>query len=153
MPASNATASGLASRYATALFELALERNAVDQVEGDLDGLARAHDENPDLARLIRTPIVSREEQRRAMEALAERLGLSELVRSFLGVLASQRRLAVLPAVIAEFKRRLALHRGEETAEVVSAVPLEARAFIEFLASPEARRAWLAANLEPLHDH
>ena len=115
----------MASRYATALFELALERNAVDQVESDLNGLARAHDENADLARLIRSPIVSRDEQRRAMAALAERLSLSDLVRSLLGVLASQRRLAALPAAITEFKRRLALHRGEETAEVVSAVPLD----------------------------
>ena len=33
------------------------------------------------------------------------------------------------------------------------AVPQEARAFIRFLASPEARQAWLAARLEPLADH
>lgn len=115
----------MASRYATALFELAVERHVVDQVESDLGGLGRALDENADLARLIRTPIVSRDEQRRAMEILAEQLGLSELVRSFLAVLASQRRLAALPAIITEFRRRLAVHRGEETAEVISAVPLD----------------------------
>jgi F-type H+-transporting ATPase subunit delta len=115
----------LASRYATALFELASEQNALDQVEGDLLTLERALDESPDLGRLIRSPVVARDEQGRAMAALAERLGLGELTRNFLGVLAAQRRLVALPGVIAGFKRQLAVHRGEETAEVTSAVPLD----------------------------
>lgn len=125
MPASTATASGLASRYATALFDLASERNALDEVERDLTGLDRALEESADLARLIRSPIVSRDGQSRAMEAMAGPLALGELTRSFLGVLARQRRLAALPAVSAQFRRRLAQHRGEETAEVISAVPLD----------------------------
>jgi F-type H+-transporting ATPase subunit delta len=125
LPASTATASGLASRYATALFELAVERDALDQVDGDLASLERALQESPDLARLIRSPVVAREGQARAMAVLAERLGTGELIGKFLGVLANQRRLDVLPALIAEFRRRLALHRGEETAQVTSAVPLD----------------------------
>jgi F-type H+-transporting ATPase subunit delta len=125
LPANTATASGLASRYATALFELASERNALDQVEGDLTTLERALGESPELGRLIRSPVVGREEQARAMSAMADRLGLGELTRNFLGVLAGQRRLAALPGVIVGFKRQLAAHRGEETAEVTSAVPLD----------------------------
>lgn len=125
MSANSATASGPASRYATALFELAVEQGALDQVEGDLASLERAIEESPDLGRLIRSPIVAREGQARAMAAIADRLGTGELVGKFLGVLASQRRLEVLPAFIAEFRRRLALHRGEETAQVTSAVPLD----------------------------
>ena len=125
MPANTATASGLASRYATALFELASEQGALDQVEGDLLTLERTLGESPDFRRLIRSPVVSRDEQARTMSALADRLGLGELTRNFLGVLASQRRLAALPGVIVGFKHRLAAHRNEETAEVASAVPLD----------------------------
>lgn len=115
----------MASRYATALFGLAVEREELDRVEADLESLERAIEESPDLARLIRSPIVARDSQAHAMQALAERLDAGELTAKTLGVLAGQRRLAVLPALIAEFRRRLALHRGEETAEVASAVPLD----------------------------
>jgi F-type H+-transporting ATPase subunit delta len=118
-------ASGLANRYATALFDLAAERNALEQVEADLAALDRAIDESTDLARLIASPIVSREDQGQAMAAVAERLGLGDIVQNFLGVLARSRRLAALPAIIAAYRRMLAAHRGEETAEVTSAVPLD----------------------------
>ena len=94
LPASNATASGLANRYATALFDLASERRALEQVEADLASLDRAIDESADLARLISSPIVSREDHAQAMAAMAERLGLSDIVQNFLGVLARSRRLA-----------------------------------------------------------
>jgi F-type H+-transporting ATPase subunit delta len=118
-------ASGLASRYATALFDLASERNALEQVERDLAALDRAIAESADLKRLIASPIVSREDQARAMEALADQLGLDQIVKNFLGVIAERRRLAALPGMIVGFNRQLAAHRGEETAEVTSAVPLD----------------------------
>lgn len=125
MPASTATASGLASRYATALFELAAERNALDEVALDLASLEEAVAQSPDLGRVLRSPIISRDDQARAMEALAGRLGLGGIVRNFLGVLSEQRRLAALSGVVSAFKQQLARHRGEETAEVTSAVPLD----------------------------
>lgn len=107
------------------MFEFASERNALDQVERDLNTLERALAESPDLVRMLRSPIAGREEQGRAMEVLADRFGLSEITRNFLGVMAGQRRLAALPGAIVAFKRQLAAHRGEETAEVTSAVPLD----------------------------
>jgi F-type H+-transporting ATPase subunit delta len=124
VPAST-TVSGVASRYASALFELALERGGLEQAGSDLASLQQAVGESDDLARLLRSPVVSREEHARAVAALSERLGASDTVRSFLGVLARQRRMAALPAIIDDFARLLAAHRGEETAEVTSAVPLD----------------------------
>lgn len=124
MPAST-TASGVASRYANALFELAQERGGLEQAGADLASLQQAIGESDDLARLLRSPIVSREEHARATAAVAEHIGASETVRSFLGVLAAQRRLGALPAIIDEFSRLLAAHRGEETAEVTSAQLLD----------------------------
>jgi F-type H+-transporting ATPase subunit delta len=152
LPASTATASGLANRYATALFELASRGDELERVEGDLASLGRAIGESGDLARLISSPIASREQQARAMEALAGELGLSQTVHSFLGVLARQRRLAALPAMIAEFQRQLAAHRGEEAAEVTSAVALDEAQLAgvtDAVAAYAGRPVQLTATVDP----
>lgn len=116
----------LAERYATAFFELALERNALDPVAHDLENLGRMLAESADLVRLVRSPTISRAEQGKAVAALAAKAGYSDLTRNFLGLLAQSRRLFALPQMIAAFRKRLARHRGEVSAEVVSARPLKA---------------------------
>ena len=124
MPASSVHASGLAGRYAVALFELAQEQDALDVVAGDLHGLREMLADSADLTRLIRSPVLSREEQARALAAIGERAGFAPLTRQFLGVLAHKRRLFALPDVIEAYDAMLAEHRGEVGAELVSAVPL-----------------------------
>lgn len=123
--ASEATGvSGLADRYAAALFELADERHALDAVAGDLRALRAMLAESADLSRLVRSPVLSRADQGRAIEALAERAQLSQLTRDFLAVVARNRRLFAVPAMIDAFLARLAERRGEVTAEIVAAQPL-----------------------------
>jgi F-type H+-transporting ATPase subunit delta len=117
-------AGGLAGRYATALFELADERKALDEVEGDLDALAGLLAESPELTRLVRSPVISRADQGRAMDAVLEKGGASKLTRRFIGLLAQKRRLFALTAIIGAFRAMLATHRGEIAAEVTSAQPL-----------------------------
>jgi F-type H+-transporting ATPase subunit delta len=116
--------SGLAERYAAALFELADERRMLDPVAADLRALKAMIGDSPDLSRLVRSPVLSRTEQGRALAALAERAGLSPLVRDFLGVVARNRRLFAVPAMIEGYLARLAERRGEVTAEVTAAQPL-----------------------------
>jgi F-type H+-transporting ATPase subunit delta len=116
--------SGLADRYATALFDLADERNSLDQVSEDLRQLRAMLNESAELRRLVRSPILSRVEQGRAIAAVGERSGLSPLTRSFLGLVAQNRRLFAVPAMIDAFLARLAARRGEITAEVVAAQAL-----------------------------
>lgn len=116
--------SGLAARYAEALFELADERRMLDPVAADLRALKAMIAASPDLTRLVRSPILSRAEQGRALAALSERAGLSPLVRDFLGVVARNRRLFAVPAMIDAFLAKLAERRGEVTAEVTAAQPL-----------------------------
>jgi F-type H+-transporting ATPase subunit delta len=118
--------SGLAERYAAALFDLADERHALDAVAGDLRELRDMVAASGDLVRLLRSPVVSREEQGKAVAALAERAGLSDLTRNFLGVVAGNRRLFAVPQMIEAYLRRLAARRGEVTAEVTVAQPLDA---------------------------
>ncbi len=116
--------SALAERYATALFEIADERRALDAVANDLRQLRAMLATSADLVRLVRSPILSRLDQARAVGAIAQRAELSPLVRDFLAVVARNRRLFAVPAMIEAYLAILAARRGEVTAEVVAAQPL-----------------------------
>ena len=124
MASKTAGATRLAERYATALYELADEQKALDPVAADLRNLRGLIDESADLRRLIRSPVLSRAEQGKAIAALAEQAGFQSLVKNILGLLAKNRRLFVLPEVIAAYLAELAVRRGEVTAHVVSAQAL-----------------------------
>jgi len=113
--------SGVAGRYATALFELALEAGALEETERDLETLKAAIDESDDLRSVIRSPLYGRAEQARAMAAVAEKMELGATVRNLVGLMAQKRRLFALPAVIEMVGRLAAEHRGEITAEVTAA--------------------------------
>jgi F-type H+-transporting ATPase subunit delta len=115
---------GLAERYATALFELAESDRALDGVAGELRQIEGLIQSSSDLERMIRSPVISREEQRRALDAVLAKVGSSDLVRRFVGLVAHNRRLYELPKIIAAFAKRLAARRGETTAEVASATAL-----------------------------
>lgn len=127
----------LAGRYASALYDLAKERDQVATVEGDLANLAEAIRQSDDFAALIRNPEVSRDAAAKAVEGIAGLLNLSELSKSFLGVLANNRRLGKLPEVARAFASIAAAARGEVTATVTTAHPLG-----------DAQRRELAAKLK-----
>jgi F-type H+-transporting ATPase subunit delta len=116
--------SGLAERYAVALFELADERHALDAAAADLRELRAMLHESGDLMRLVRSPVLSRAEQGKAIAALAAEAELSPLTRDFLAVVAHNRRLFAVPAMIEAYLDKLAERRGEVTAEVVAAQQL-----------------------------
>jgi F-type H+-transporting ATPase subunit delta len=116
--------SGLADRYAAALFDLADERRALDQVADNLRQLRAMLADSADLRRLVRSPILSRIEQGKAIKAVAESAGFDALTRNFLGLVAQNRRLFAVPGMIVAFLARLAARRGEVTAEVTSAQEL-----------------------------
>ena len=124
MAASSTFTAGAARRYARALFDLCLESDALDAVDGDLRALSAALDESADLRDLIRSPIYTRAEQRDAIAAVAAAMNLSDLTRNVVGLMASKRRLFALPHLIAMFRTMLADHRGEMTADVTAARPL-----------------------------
>ena len=118
---------GLAARYAAALFDLADEQKQLDSVAGDLVALRGMMAESGDLRRLIGSPVLSRGDQGRAMAALLGAAGSGDLVRRFIGLVAQNRRLFVLPAIIDAYLAQLARRRGEITAQVTSARPLDDR--------------------------
>jgi F-type H+-transporting ATPase subunit delta len=116
--------SGLAERYAAALFELADERHALDDVAGDLRELRAMLRDSGDLLRLVRSPVLSRADQGKAMAAVAENAKLSKLTGDFIAVVARNRRLFAVPAMIEAYLQKLADRRGEVTAEITAAQAL-----------------------------
>jgi len=114
----------LAGRYASALFDLARDRRQIDAVGRGLETLAQALLDSREFAELIDSPLVSRDEAGKALAALAPQLGLDPITSNFLGVLARNGRKRELRQVIRLFKRIAAEHRGEATAEVTTARPL-----------------------------
>jgi F-type H+-transporting ATPase subunit delta len=115
---------GVGGRYARALFDLADEGRALDRVAQDLAQLQAMIAESADLRRLLQSPLFSREEQGKAVAAVAERAGFADITRRFLGLVAQNRRLFALPDMVRAFRSLLARRRGETSASVTSAVPL-----------------------------
>ncbi|WP_284379498.1 F0F1 ATP synthase subunit delta [Amylibacter marinus] len=118
--------SGVAARYATALFDLAKDAKKLPAVEKDLDALGAALADNPALQDLIKSPVYSREEAAGAVAALAKKMKLSPLLGSTLGLMAQKRRLFVVPALITAVKDMISEENGEVTADVVAAKKLTA---------------------------
>jgi F-type H+-transporting ATPase subunit delta len=143
---------GLAGRYATAVFELALEEKAVDALAQDLVRLRVALETSKDLLSLVRSPVLTREEQTRALEAVLAHAAAHPLTRKLVLLLAEKRRLFVLGDVIRAFETLLARHRGEIAATVTSARPLNENETAELkriLKEKLGREPQLETKVEP----
>jgi F-type H+-transporting ATPase subunit delta len=119
------TPSGVAERYSTALFELGLEANALDQILDELNRFHEAMDAVDDLARLVKSPVFSADEQTRAIAAILQQMQIEGLTANFLKLIAKNRRLFALPDMIKAFRAAVARHRGQTSAAVISATKLE----------------------------
>ncbi|MCC6303888.1 MAG: F0F1 ATP synthase subunit delta [Rhodobacteraceae bacterium] len=117
---------GIAARYAAAVFDLATETGAMAALEADTEALGAALEGSADLRAMVASPVIGRDEQGRAMAALAARMGLSPLMTGTLGLMAANRRLFVLAPLVAGLRARIAEARGEVTAEVAAARALTA---------------------------
>ncbi len=117
---------GIATRYATALFELAKEGGALKALETDMAALTDALAISPDLRAAIASPVVSREDQGKVIAAIGAKLGLSALLANTLALMSEKRRLFVLPQLLNNLADRIAAEKGEMTVEVTSATALSA---------------------------
>jgi F-type H+-transporting ATPase subunit delta len=107
------------------LFDLARDQRQIEAVGNSLDRLSQALVDSRDFAELISSPLVDRDDAGRAFSAVAGQLSLDPVTTNFLGVLAKNGRKNQLQPVIRAFRRLAAEHRGETTAEVVTAHPLK----------------------------
>ena len=113
--------SGMAGRYATALFDLARENGAIDAVKADLERFDTLISDNPDLARLVRSPVFSADEQLKALSAVLDRAGIGGLSARFLKLVTANRRLFAVHDMVRAFRQMVAANKGEATAEVTVA--------------------------------
>ncbi|TDK41303.1 F0F1 ATP synthase subunit delta [Antarcticimicrobium luteum] len=142
---------GIAERYATAIFEIAKENNDLAGLETGLNDLAAALDGSAELRDLMSSPIYSRAEQERAITAVAEKMGIAEVLRKSLALMAQKRRLFVVPQLIAALRALIAEDRGEVTADVVSAKALT-KAQTEKLAKTLTARVGKTVNVNATVD-
>ncbi len=121
-PASIST--GIAQRYAKAVFELAKEADKVKAVEADLTALFDAMADSSDFRDLIHSPIYTRDQQAGAIAALAKKMKLSPMMANTLALMAQKRRLFVMPQLVQTLRAIIAEDKGEVTADVTSAKAL-----------------------------
>jgi len=114
----------MAGRYANALFELALEANAIDQVSAGLATFDAMVAESTDLARLVKSPVFTAEQQASAIGAIVDKAGIGGLAAKFLKLVASNRRLFAVGDMARAYKALVAKHKGEVTAQVTAAEKL-----------------------------
>lgn len=148
----NSPVSTVAERYANALFELALDSDTLAAVDGDLGRFASLVSESDDLKRLLKSPVFSAEEQARAIGAVLDKAEIGGIVGNFIRVAAGNRRLFAVPDMIGAFRQLLARHRGEVSAEVVSAEPLSEKHVAELKEALKAslgKDVALSAHVDP----
>jgi F-type H+-transporting ATPase subunit delta len=144
--------SGIAGRYALAVFELALEEKSLEAVERDFAALKTMILQSADLARFVRAPVFSRSEQAKGMTAILDEMEAAPLTKRFVLLLAAKRRLFLLLDAMRDFDALLARQRGEIDAEVASARPLDDGETAELkrvLKSKFGREPQLAARVDP----
>jgi F-type H+-transporting ATPase subunit delta len=142
----------LAGRYASALFDLARDQRQIESVGNSLDALGQALLDSKDFVELVSSPLVSRDEAGKAFAAIAPQLGLDPITTNFLGVLARNGRKNEVRNVIRAFRRLAAEHRGETTADVITARPLnddQLAALKQQLRSRAGRDVAIDATVDP----
>jgi len=148
----NVSVAGLAGRYATALFELAVESNAIDAVASDLTRLRSLIEGSADMVRFVRSPVFTREEQGRAIDAIVSRLNVSPLTKNFVGLLAQKRRLFALQGIVAAFEALVAARKGEISVSVVSAQALKSGqrdALVDAVKAAVKREVRVSESVDP----
>ena len=144
--------SGMAGRYATALFDLARDANAIDTVKADLARFEALVAESPDLARLVRSPVFSADEQLQALSTVLDRAGIGGLAARFLKLATKNRRLFAVRDMVRGYRELVAQHKGETTAEITVAEPLKddhAAALKSALATISGKDVDLAVKVDP----
>ncbi|MBL8584863.1 MAG: F0F1 ATP synthase subunit delta [Rhizobiaceae bacterium] len=152
MANSSSPISGVAERYARSLFDLAAHANSVESVEADLGRFEALIGESGDLDRLIKSPVFSAADQQRALSAILDKAGIAGLAGNFLRVVAQNRRLFSVPAMITAFRRIAAEGRGEVAAKVTTAHALTAeqeRELKDTLKAIAGKAVTLSVSVDP----
>lgn len=142
----------VAGRYASALFDLAQEQNSIAAVEADLVKFDTMLSASDDLKAFVRSPILSADDQVRALGAVLAAAGITGVTTNFLQLVARNRRLFVVGDMVKTFRTLAARSRGEVAAEVTSAIPLsdaQSEALRAELKAMAGKNVVVAAKVDP----
>ncbi len=149
----NEIVSGVAGRYASALFSLARDARATDEVAAALASFDAMIETSADLRRLVRSPLFSAADQLKALDALLEKAGISGVAANFIKLVAAKRRLFAIRQMIADYGKLDDAFRGVTRAEVTSAAPLDEANLAALKQALRAacggRQVRLAARVDP----
>jgi F-type H+-transporting ATPase subunit delta len=150
--ASASKVSGVAQRYATALFDLADEKQAHDAIAESLGVVLRAVEESADLKAFLANRKIASEAKASAIAAVLDSLGAHPLVRNLAGLMAANNRLEALPGTAQAYLAELAKRRGEITAEVTAAQALseaQSAALNEQLRAAHGAKVNMSVTVDP----
>lgn len=142
----------IAERYVKALFDAATAAGATAAVEADLASLGKALAESSEFQHFLTNPLLTTEQRAKTMVAIVDKVNVNPVTRQFIGMVLLQKRLALLPVIIAEFARAAAAARGELDAEVISATPLKEKEIAQIhdrLSKAYGRKLRLEVRLDP----
>ncbi len=143
---------GVAGRYAAALFDLAKDSSKISEVEADLNKFQSMLDMSDDLKSLVRSPVISTDDQSKAMGAILAKAGIGGLAANFFKLIAGNRRLFAAQDIIKAYRAISAKERGEVTADVTSAVALNDAQTAELkkaLKASVGKDVTLSAHVDP----
>lgn len=120
MPVSSA----VATRYARALLVIAQSQNQAKQLKEQLSQVAEFFEKEPELLAQILSPALSASEREKILKALAQGLGLDEVLANFLYLLNQKRRLDHLAKIQQAYLKLMDDASGIARAKVMSAWPL-----------------------------
>ena len=126
MSSNKSFSSETAVRYARAIFELAQENSELDSIEKNFKDLLLVYNSNKELENFVRNPTKSFENQIEVMNKISELMQFSKLVKDFLSILVTKRRIFFLKKIIASFLKLSSEKRGELTAQLISSKNLTA---------------------------
>lgn len=126
MSLSRSESRAIASRYVSAMFDLALQQSAIDAVAGDLLSLKGAITASSELEKLLHNPVISDEDKAKAFAAILQKLGAQKLTIDQVTFVIHNGRVATLPDIADLFEEARIAHKGERSAEIISARPLSA---------------------------
>jgi F-type H+-transporting ATPase subunit delta len=142
----------IARPYAAALFDLAKADGSIDAVEKGLTEIQQLAAESDDFARFLRSPVISADAKAGATDAILGKAAANPTVANFVKVVARNGRLFALPAIIDAFKSLAATERGEVSAEVTSAAPLQGaqlKALADTLKAKIGKTVTLTEHVDP----
>jgi ATP synthase F1 delta subunit len=135
----------IARAYADALFEVAKDRDKLDDVRDQLGELADAIDENRELSVFFFSPYFSTEEKRQGIERVVS--GADEEVVNFLELLVDKHRMPAIFRIRERFDELWAEENKRLEVRLTSAVELDERV-VKDVASEIEKRTGRTVDLE-----